>query len=195
MGTLSGTEAKMLKKVYQKYKSMPISDDCGGPQIYVLAAISIFLLLALYSTFGYVYKIQVMATRLHDSISTSAITALGDNTAPDPTKGGIQVVDTDHIRQEFLANLQNNLRNWPSSSYTLQSAQVFSEVDKGASSPLGFSEPVPGTSIYLAMTMNIVLFPGFIPMSNTRWSIPLHVMVSPNSYESSTGTWNLVRGT
>ncbi|HBV88450.1 MAG TPA: hypothetical protein DEF42_17845 [Desulfosporosinus sp.] len=185
----------MLKRIYQKYKSMQISDDRGGPQIYVLAAISIFLLLALYSTFGYVYKIQVMATRLHDAISTSAITALGANTVPDPTKGGIQVVDTSEVQQEFMINLQNNLKNWPSSSYTLQSAQVFSENDKGSSSPFAFSEPVPGTSIYLEMTMNIALFPGFIPMSNTHWSIPLHVMVSPNSYESSTGTWNLVRGT
>ena len=185
----------MLKTICRKYKSSSLSDECGGPQIYILAAISIFFLLALYTTFAYAHKIQVMATRLHDSINTAAITALGDNTVPDSANGGIQVVDTTQTQREFTANLQNDLKSWASSSFTLQSAQVFSEADKGSSPPTGFSQAVPGTSIYLTMTMNIALLPGFIPMSNTHWSIPLQVMVSPNSYESSTGTWNLVRGT
>lgn len=186
---------RIPKAIYWRYKKSRFSDECGGPQIYVLAATAIFFLLALYTTFAYAHKIQVMATRLHDAINNSAITALGDNTVPDPENGGLDIVDTTKTQQEFTTNLQNHLKNWPSSSFSLQSTQVFSEADKGSSPPTGFSQAVPGTSIYLTMTMNIALIPGFIPMSNTHWSIPIRVMVSPNSYERSTGTWNLVRGT
>ena len=186
---------RIPKAIYWRYKKSSLSDECGGPQIYVLAATAIFFLLALYTTFAYAHKIQVMATRLHDAINIAAITALGDNTVPDPENGGLDIVDTTKTQQEFTTNLQNHLKNWPSSSFALQSTQVFTEADKGSSPPTGFSQAVPGTSIYLTMTMNIALIPGVIPMSNTHWSIPIRVMVSPNSYERSTGTWNLVRGT
>lgn len=185
---------KMLKAIYMKYKCSPLSDECGGPQIYVLAAMAIFLLLGLYTTFAYAHKIQVMATSLHNGIKTAAITAFSDNTIPDPVNYGMQLSDVSAVQQEFMTNLQSNLQNWPQSTYTIQSFQLFNEADKGTSPPPGFSQSVPGTSIYITMNMNIVINPGFLPMSNTHWSIPLHVMVSSNSYESSTGVWNLVRG-
>lgn len=185
----------MLIAIHRKYKHSQLSDECGGPQIYVLAAISIFFLLALYTTFAYAHKIQVMATMLHNGIKTAAITALGDHTVTDADNYGIKIVDVSDVQQEFMTNLQNNLKNWPIGSYTLQSFQVYSEGDKGSSPPSGFSQPIPGASIYITMNMNVAINPGFIPMPNTHWSIPLNIMVSSNSFESSTGAWNLVRGT
>lgn len=185
----------LLKVMYLKYKNSSLSDECGGPQIYVLAATALFFLLALYVTFAYAHKVQVMATRLHDGIKTAAITALGDNTLLDPVDGGVHVSNASAVQQEFMANLQDQVKNWPQSSYTLQSLQVFGEGDKGSAPPSGFSEPIPGTSLYISMIMNITIVPGVIPMSNTHWAIPINVLVTPNSYESSTGTWNLVRGT
>lgn len=156
---------------------------------------AIFFLLGLFTTFAYAYKIQHMVTILHDGINTAAITALGDHTVPDvDNNGGIKIFDESDLQQEFLTNLQNGLQNWPVSSYALQSFQVFGEGDRGSAPPVGFSQPIPGTSVYIAMTMNVAINTGFLPMSNTHWSIPLHVMVSSNSYERSTGAWNLVRG-
>lgn len=184
---------KVLQVIYRKYKGSRFADERGGPQIYVLAAVAMFFLLALFTTFGYAHKIQIMAMKLHYGIKTAATTTLGDNTVTDPDTGGIQVIDTSNMQNEFLSNLKNQMQDWPDSSYTLQSFQVFSEGDKGSSPPSGFNNPIPGTSIYLTMNLNLVITPGFIPM-NTNWSIPLRVMVSPNSYESSTGAWNLVRG-
>lgn len=184
----------MLKRIYRKYKSLPISDECGGPPIYVLGAAAIFFLLALITTFAYAYKIQHMASMLNNGIKTAAITVLGDTTVSDPDSGGIKVVDVIAAEQEFSTDIQAQLTNWPQSTYTLQSFQVFSEADRGSIPPPGFTQPVPGTSIYLTMNLNLVIHPGFIPI-NTHWSIPLYVMVSPNSYESSTRAWNLTRGT
>jgi len=185
--------SKMFKEIYRRYKQSPVSDERGGPQIYVLGGFAILLLLALFTTFGYAHKIQIMATNLHYGIKTAAITALGNHTVPDVDNNyGIQIYDESDLKQEFMANLQNQMKYWPKSTYTLDSFQVYGESDRGSSPPVGFSQPIPGTSVYIKMTFNIAINPGFIPM-NTHWSIPLYVMVSSNSYESATGAWNLAR--
>lgn len=182
----------IFNELAKRYQYSPFSDERGGPQIYVLGGFAIFFLLAVFTTFGYAHKIQLMAGNLNYGIKTAAMTALGDHTVPDTTNDGMQIVDATDMQQEFMFNLQNQMKNWPQSSYTLDSFQVYGESDRGSSPPSGFTQPIPGTSAYIKMTLNLTVNLGFIPM-NPHWSIPLYVMVSSNSYESSTGAWNLAR--
>jgi len=133
-----------------------------------------------------------MASNLNYGIKTAATTALGDHTVPDTTNNGIQIIDASGMQQEFTADLQNQMKNWPQSSYTLDSFQVYGESDRGSSPPMGFTQPIPGASVYIKMNFNLAINSGFIPMPK-NWTIPLYVMVSTNSYESATGAWNLAR--
>jgi hypothetical protein len=171
-----------------------LGNDRGSAHIYVLATMFLFVLLALFTTIAFAFRIQMMATIFHDRINTAAQTALGDHTVPDPTNGGVHVVDVSDMKQEFMNNVQNLLQSWPQSSYTLQSFQVFGESDrKNTPPPAGFSQPVPGTSVYITMNFNFVVNTNLIPMPVTRWSVPVYCMVSSNSFESSTKAWNLAR--
>lgn len=169
-----------------------MSDERGGPQIYVLGGFAILLLMGLFTTFGYAYKIQIMASNLNYRTKIAATTAFGSHTIPNTGNNGIQISNANALQQEFRDILQDQIKNWPQSTYTLQSFQVYGESDRGLSPPTGFFQPIPGTSVYIKMDFNIEVNPGFLPM-NTRWTIPLYVMVSSNSYESATGAWNLVR--
>ncbi|WP_298203078.1 hypothetical protein [Desulfosporosinus sp.] len=183
---------KTLRTIYLRYKKSSLSDECGGPQIYVLGGFAILLLMGLFTTFGYAYKIQIMASNLNYGTKLAATTAFGIYAVPEIDRFGIKIVDASGMQQEFKNILQDQMKDWPQSTYTLQSFQVYGESDRGASPPTGFAQPIPGTSVYIKMDFNIEINPGFIPM-NTHWTIPLYVMVSSNSYESATGAWNLVR--
>ncbi|WP_156146495.1 hypothetical protein [Desulfosporosinus sp. I2] len=183
---------EILKKILKRYKSLPLSDERGGPQIYVLGGFAILLLMGLFTTFGYAYKIQIMASNLNYGTKIAATTAFGSHTIPNTGNNGVQISNANALQQEFRDILQDQMKDWPQSTYTLQSIQVYGESDRGSSPPTGFSQPIPGTSAYIKMDFNIEVNPGFLPM-NTRWTIPLYVMVSTNSYESATGAWNLVR--
>jgi hypothetical protein len=184
-----------VKRFHKKYKNSSLGNECGGPHIYVLGLMFLFFLLAVFTAFAYAHKIQTMATMLHEGIKTAAVTSFGDNAIPDPNNYGVEVSSASNMQQEFMTDLQNDLSNWPQSSYTLQSFQTYGEEDKGESPPSGFYQPIPGASAYITMTLNITIIPGFLPMSNTKWAIPIYVIVTPNSFESSTGVWNLVRST
>lgn len=182
----------IVKLIYQSYKSSRLSDDRGGPQIYVLGAYSILFLLGLFITFGYAYKVENMATSLNYAIEMAATTAFGNHTIPDTKNNGVQISNAAALQQEFQDILQAYLTGWPQSSYVLKTFNVYGESDRGLSPPTGFSKPIPGTSAYITMDLKLKVNLGFVP-TNAHWTIPLYIMVSSNSYESATGAWNLAR--
>ncbi|KLU63111.1 hypothetical protein CEB3_c05310 [Peptococcaceae bacterium CEB3] len=184
---------KHLETVCKTYKDSAMGDERGFVGVYVLAGMGIFLLLAMFTTFAYAAKIQQMATTLHRGIKDAATIALSDNTIPDPVNYGMQVNNTSAVQQEFMNNMQTVLQNWPQSTYTLQSFKVYGESDRGSPAPIGFYGTIPGTSAYVTMNMNIAVTLPLLPLPTTHWAIPLHVMVSANSFEESTRVWNLAR--
>lgn len=181
-----------FQKVKAKYRASPWSDERGGPNIYVLGVFVISLLLTLYTAFAYIGKIQATATSFNHGIEIAAKTAYGKHAIPDTGNNGVEISDATAFQQEFMDVLQGQMKDWPPGSYALTSLQVFRESDQGAPPPLGFSRPVPGTSVYIQMELRIKVAAGSIPMV-PRWSIPIYAMVSSNSYDASTGAWNLAR--
>ncbi|WP_242831263.1 hypothetical protein [Desulfitobacterium dehalogenans] len=182
----------IFKYLIKKYKASRFSDEHGGPPIYILAIFFISTLLAVYAAFSYVGKIQAMATNLSYGIEVAAKTAFGNHAIPDTTNNGVQVSNAGAFQNEFISILQDQMKDWPRNTYTIRSLETFGESDRGSLPPTEFSNPVPGTSVYIKMDMHIKIDMGFIPVF-TRWTIPIYVMVSSNSYDASTGAWNLAR--
>jgi len=140
-----------------------------------LVVIGITVVLILAASAGSIFVIR---NSLDHAVGAALVAAVDKHSVPDADTGVPQLVSVPVMQQDFIKNLQGELKNWPQVSYTLQSFQAFSEKDKGSQPPTGFTTPIPGPSVYVTMSMKI-----------SHWKIPIHSMVICKSYETSTGTW------
>jgi hypothetical protein len=115
------------------------------------------------------YK-SFLENNLKNAVKTAAMSAVNENSVP-TTNNIMMISNASDVQKDFILKLQKQLKYWPKVSYSLQSVHVFEEIDKGKTPPSGFTQTVPGPSVYFALTMEY-----------HHLKLPLHIIIVPKGH-------------